>query len=512
MVDVAWAPQPGFQQRFLSCPPEVFELLGEGNRGGGKTDTLLMDFGQHVGQGFGPAWRGIIFRQTYKQLQDLIAKSEKWFPQIFPRGSPHEAVYNRGEHYWKWRTGEVLFFRQFARESDYWNYHGHEYPFVAWEELCNWASDVGYKRMMSTCRSSHREVPRKYRATTNPYGPGHNWVKFRFRLPSWRGRIIKDAVDLDGRPEPWRCALFSSQSENKVLLEADPEYMNRILAGARNEAERRAWMEGSWDIVAGGMFDDVWDQQYNVLPRFEVPDGWRIDRSFDWGSARPFSVGWWAESDGGDLLLPDGRLIATVRGDLFRVNEWYGWNRRPNEGCNMLAVDIAKGIVERELLWGWRGHGPVPRVRPGPADTSIFNVENGSCIATDMAKQVRIGGRVYNGVHWTRADKSPGSRKNGWEQMRKMMKAVRGERVLGPDKQPVLLPNGEEQRLPRERPGLFVQAHCEHFLRTVPVLPRDDKDPDDVDTESEDHVGDETRYRVRKAGARVGSGSTVGLY
>src|SRR5690606_19051867 len=120
------------------------------------------------------------------------------------------------------------------------------------------------------------------------------------------------------------------QSENKVLLEADPEYMNRILAGARNEAERRAWMEGSWDIVAGGMFDDVWDQQYNVLPRFEVPDGWRIDRSFDWGSARPFSVGWWAESDGGDLLLPDGRLIATVRGDLFRVNEWYGWNRRPN--------------------------------------------------------------------------------------------------------------------------------------------------------------------------------------
>ena len=502
MTSVVWSPQLGFQRRFLTCPPEVFELLGEGNRGGGKTDTLLMDYAQHVGQGLGQAWRGIMFRQTYKQLQDLIAKSEKWFPQIFPKGSSNEATYNRGEHYWKWKSGEVLFFRQFARESDYWNYHGHEYPFVAWEELCNWADDGGYKRMMSTCRSSHKGVPRKYRATTNPYGPGHNWVKFRFRLPAWRGRIIRDAVDLENRPEPWRCALQSSQAENKIMLEADPDYMNRILAGARNEAERKAWMEGSWDIVAGGMFDDVWDPRHNVLPRFTPPLGWPIEKSFDWGSAKPFSVGWWTRADGSDLLLPDGRVLGTVRGDLIRFNEWYGWNRKPNEGCQMLAVDITRGIVERELQWGIRG-----RVRPGVADPAIFKVENGNCVATDMAKQVRVEGRLYNGVQWLRADNS---RKVGWEQMRAMMKQVRGQ-VMKREGQEILGADGTPIRLPREAPGLFVQAHCEHFQRTVPVLPRDDKDLDDVDSDAEDHVADETRYEVRHSGQRVGTGRTVGL-
>ena len=47
-----------------------------------------------------------------------------------------------------------------------------------------------------------------------------------------------------------------------------------------------------------------------------------------------------------------------------------------------------------------------------------------------------------------------------------------------------------------ERPGLFVFESCRHFLRTVPTLPRDAKDPDDVDTLAEDHIGDETRYRI----------------
>ena len=78
-----------------------------------------------------------------------------------------------------------------------------------------------------------------------------------------------------------------------------------------------------------------------------------------------------------------------------------------------------------------------------------------------------------------------------------------GQEILGADGTPI--------RLPREAPGLFVQAHCEHFQRTVPVLPRDDKDLDDVDSDAEDHVADETRYEVRHSGQRVGTGRTVGL-
>jgi hypothetical protein len=445
-----------------------------------------MDFGQFVGLGYGSAWKGILFRQTFPQLSDVISKTKKWFWKIWP-----QAKYNESQHFWHWPTGEMLLLRQFQRPDDYWNFHGHEYPWIGWEELCNWPDPTGYLRMMSTCRSSNPNVPRRYRSTTNPYGPGHNWVKFRFRLPGYRSIPILDSLDDDGKPEPPRVAIHGSIHENRLLLDADPDYIDRIRASARNEAERRAWLEGSWDIVAGGMFDDVWDEKVNVVAPFTIPSSWKIDRSFDWGSSKPFSVGWWAESDGSDVVMPDGSVRSTVRGDLFRIAEWYGWRGRPNEGLRLLATDIAKGIVDREVRWGIHG-----RVKPGPADSSIFDAENGNCIATDMAKPVRLDdGTHYKGVTWTKADKRPGSRKTGWEQMRKAFKNAK-----------------RPKHGPREEPGVFVFDTCQQFRRLIPVLPRSEKDQDDVDTDAEDHIGDETRYRVRFMNVKVGSGRTVGHY
>ncbi len=489
---VAWAPQAGSQEEFLSCP--LFECLYHGTRGPGKTDALLMAFAQYVGRGFGEAWRGVIFRETYPQLADVVAKSERWFRQIFPT-----ARFNRQRMAWEWETGEVLFFRHMRNPDDYWNYHGHEYPFIGWEELTNWPDDRCFKTMFSCCRSSSPEVPRMIRATTNPYGVGHNWVKERYRLHGswWKTTITTDSVDLDGKLEPARAAIHGHLSENKILLAADPNYAQTIAAAAQNKAMAKAWLNGSWDVVAGGMFDDVWQAAHNVVPRFEVPSSWRIDRAFDWGSSKPFSVGWYAQSDGSDLVFPDGRVRSTVRGDVFRIAEWYGWTGRANEGLRMLAVDVAKGIVERELLRGWRTPGVLAsRVKPGPADSSIFTVENGRSIGLDMEKPVRIDGQVFPGVKWTHADKRPGSRKAGWEQMRAMIRAA----------------HPLEGR-PREDPGFFVVGEDNaQFLRTVLSLPRDQKDLDDVDTDAEDHVADEVRYRVRATGAAVRQGRTSGTY
>lgn len=491
---VVWAPQPGSQERFLSCP--LFEVLIHGTRGGGKTDALLMDFAQHTGRGYGAAWRGILFRETYPQLADVQAKSERWFRQIFPN-----AEFNRAAMAWRWDTGETLFLRHMRQAADYWNYHGHEYPWIGWEELTNWADDSCYRAMFSCCRSSNADVPRKIRSTTNPYGVGHNWVKKRFRLEGrwWETVATFDSRDDQGALEPPRVAIHSHMNENAVLLAADPSYKQTIAASALNTTMAEAWGHGSWDLVAGGMFSDVWSQQWNNLPRFDVPQHWRIDRAFDWGSSRPFSVGWYAESDGSDLRLSNGRVMATVKGDLFRVREWYGFTGRANEGLRILAADVAEGIVERELLWGWRNMRQ-SRVRPGPADSAIFKVENGNCIATDMQKPVRIGGNVHAGVRWLPADKTSGSRKNGWELMRKRIKAA-APRLAG------------DRLLPREAPGLFVVGEeCPQFLRTVLSLPRDEKDLDDVDTDAEDHVADEVRYRVRATGLGVGSGKTTGFY
>jgi hypothetical protein len=305
-----------------------------------------------------------------------------------------------------------------------------------------------------------------------------------------RDQIIEEK-DEHGKPLAPRMAIHGHIKENIILLRSDPGYIDRLIASCRNEAERAAWVDGSWDIVAGGMFDDVWSRKIHVIKPFQIPTSWTITRSFDWGSSKPFSVGWWAESDGSDYVDALGQWVSSVRGDLFRIGEWYGSTGEPNEGLRMLAVDVAKGIIAREVEWGLHG-----RVEPGPADAAIYDVQNGACIADDMAKNLRLDdGREYEGPRFLAADKSPGSRKTGWEQMRKRFKGS------------LPSPNGV-----RENPGIFIFEQCVDFQRTVPVLPRDEKDMDDVNSEAEDHVADETRYRVRAVVRESGNGSVVGAF
>ena len=508
---VGWTPQPGSQEVFLGCT--VREVLYEGTRGGGKTDCLIQDFAQFTGPdkrtrkeieegvpqraGFGPEWRGILFRQTFPQLTDVIQKTRKWFPMMFPL-----ARFNEGKTTWTFEHGETLRLSYGKKEGDYWNYHGHQYPWLAFEELTTWADPGFFKKMFSCCRST--VVPAELlsiRSTTNPYGPGHNWVKHRYKLPIRADRIVDTIIKGDDHDEagkyipedqrePDRVAIHSYLDENKVLLSKDPHYKGNIRASARNPAELAAWLDGSWDIVAGGMFDDVWNAKKHIIKPFDIPNSWRVDRSFDWGSSRPFSVGWWAESDGSDVRLANGVWASTVRGDLFRIHEWYGWTGEPNQGLRLLAVDIAKGIIERELGWGIH-----ERVRPGPADSAIYAAENGVSIGIDMSKTVVVEGKQYSGVHWVPADKRSGSRKAGWELIRKYLGAA-------------VSVGGK----PRENPGLFVFDRCTQFRRTLPVLPRDnDRDPDDVDTTAEDHIADEVRYRVRFAGQKIGTARVKGI-
>jgi len=473
--NVAWTPQPGSQHAFLSCPNDVFEVLYEGTRGPGKTDAILMSFCRHVDQGYGADWRGVLFRRTYKQLADVVKKSKKWFPRFFPA-----ATYNSTERTWTFPDGEALILSYMERPDDYDNYHGHEYPFVAFEELTTWPTDECYKLMMSTCRSTRPGMPRMYRSTTNPYGVGHNWVKKRFGLPvpprDIIGRVIKDPETKERR-----VAIHGYLQENKILLHADPNYAAKIAMAARNEAEKKAWLEGSWDIIAGGMFDDVWVPAWHVLPNLhinDIPRGWTVSRSYDHGSSKPFSVGWWARSNGEPLRLGD-YYVGHVPGDMVRIAEWYGCTGKANDGLKMSSKEIARGILEREADMGLTG-----RVKPGPADSSIFsNYDGEKSVAGDMRKL---------GVRWLEADKSPGSRIQGWEQIRDMLKAA--------------LPDVNGYR---EHPGMYICARCTDFLRTVPVLPRDKKKIDDVDTESEDHIGDETRYQVRRKHTQTVSKSWV---
>lgn len=486
---IIWEPQPGSQEAFLSCPYE--EILYEGTRGPGKTDALIMKWAQEVGQGYGEAWRGIIFRKTYKQLSDVIAKSQKWFKQIFPF-----AKYNKGEHSWEMSTGEVLLFRYMDNPIDYWNYHGHEYPFIGWEELTNWADPGCYDSMKSCNRSSHPDpnMPRFYGGSCNPFGIGHHWVKSRFID---MGPPMKPVVENFTHPltqeviKMRRCYIHGDWRENRKLVDVDPLYIAKLMA-IKDENKRKAWLDGDWNITAGSILGAWYNAAVHEIEPFNIPAAWKIDRSFDYGSSKPFSVGWWAESDGSEILVgharqPSGRMGPVFkswpRGTLFRINEWYGCKEgEPNVGLEMLTSDIAKGIKEREasMLTG----GLIKtKPKPGPADSSIFDVLDGKSIAGEFQK---------NGVTWLPSNKGPGSRIGGWSLLRDLLAAALDRDEHG---------GATTRHTPMEEPGFFVFNTCRGWIRTVPTLPRDPDKPDDVDTKAEDHAGDETRYRIYKKAA-----------
>lgn len=487
------------------------ELLMEGERGGGKTITLVMCFCQYVGRGFGLSWRGVIFRKSYKALSDIIKQSKQWIPQFHP-----SAVFTANNNTWTFPDGEQLIFSQFKTVDDYWDWHGQELPFIGWEELTAWHNDECYTQMISCNRSSNPGVPKIIRATTNPYGPGRIWVKERWGLPEMRRKpqmIIGTWRDdpLTGErvkePDTYRLAVHFRYSENTVLNSADPGYISRVRASAStNVAMLKAWMDGDWEVDVGGMFDDIFERNYHVVKPFYLPRldgrgrGWKLNRAFDWGYSKPYSIGFYAQSDGSPFKDEFGRHVPTVNGDIFRVAEIYGWNGRPNQGAQQDAPEIAERIKEFELLNGVHG-----LVREGPADINIFSRDRGPAMIDDYRKK-KVG--------FLQASKDAGSRKRGWQMIRTRLQHAKppfkttGEFDDYGKPIPVLNCDGDKEWLPREQPGLFFfEGKNTHLMRTMLGCPRDETDPDDIDTEYEDHALDELRYRILAKSIEVKHGN-----
>jgi hypothetical protein len=305
---------------------------------------------------------------------------------------------------------------------------------------------------------------------SNPGGIGHNWVKATFIDIAEPQVIVKQPKEEGGMLRQYVPAKLS---DNPTLAVNDPDYADR-LSGLGSPELVRAMLDGDWNIVAGGALDDVWTPRV-IVPRFKIPHTWRVDRSFDWGSSHPFAVSWFAEADGTEATLDDGSKWGPPRGTLILCHEWYGASG-PNAGLKMSPRDVAKGIKEREtsLVAGEWMRSPLA----GPADNQISAVSQPGTptIADEMAKE---------GVRWATSDKAPGTRKIGLELLRSRI--------------------AEAGKDHPENPALYVMAHCRAAIAQLPVLPRDARNPDDVDTASEDHLYDAIRYRVLAAKRQVTS-------
>jgi len=516
--NVIWQYHEGTSQEF-ALSVIANDILYCGTRGPGKTDSQLMRFRSNVGLGYGSFWRGIIFDREYKNLDDLVTKSKRWF---YPLEDGAQFLSSKSDYKWVWPTGEELLFRSVARDDDYWAYHGHEYPFMGWNELTKYPTSSLYDKMYSINRSGfdpdkntprlkgdnyvaewnarypdgHYEgrpfksgdyetptgrplppIPLENFSTCNPLGPGHNWVKRRYIDVAPYFKVIDKPMTVFN-PKTKReelvirkqVTIFGNWRENPNL---DPQYIAGLM-NAASENERKAWLHGDWDIVAGGALDDVWKKGIHVLPRFKIPSTWMVDRALDWGSSHPFSYQLWAEANGEEATLPDGSKFCPPPGTLIQIGEIYGSKEiGTNTGLKWGAKKLAEEIVKYENMLikdGWISK----KVYAGPADNQISEVRE---ITTDSIEKILSD----NGIEFEKSDKSPGSRKIGLQLMRDRL----------------------ENSVSKEDAGLYFMDNCVASISTIPVLPRDSLKIDDVDTDAEDHAYDAARYRVLKGNNRL---------
>lgn len=442
MADIVWQPQPK-QAAFMARPE--YECLYGGAAGGGKSDALLAEALRQVHI---PHYRAIIFRKTYPQLSELIDRSRAIYSPAFPR-----ARYNQTEHCWTFPSGAKIYFGSMQYTKDRINYQGKRYDFIAFDELTHFTWDE-YSYMFSRNRPSGPGTRVYMRASTNPGGIGHGWVKDRFITVAPPLTPVVDAYEV---PDPSgkliqlsrrRIFVPSTVFDNQALLRNDPNYLANL--AMLPEAERNALLYGSWDSFDGQVFRE-WrndpqhydDQRWtHVIDPFPIPRHWRIYRGFDFGYAKPFAVGWFAVDE-------DGRI--------YHIKEYYGCNGTPNTGVKLNPIEIAAGIRQMEA------EDPMLKGKQiaGIADPSIFDESRGESVARMMQ-------RSPNFIYWQGGDNT----------------RLAGKMQF-------------HYRLTFDSDGLpmfQVFNTCKHFIRTIPTLVYDESKVEDINTDQEDHIYDMCRY------------------
>ena len=444
MGNVVWQPQPK-QAAFMARPE--YEALYGGAAGGGKSDALVIEALRQVGI---PYYKGLILRKTFPQLAELIDKSLNYYPRAYPK-----ARYNASAHTWTFPSGAKILFGSMQYTKDRTRYQGQAYDFIAFDELTHFTWDE-YSYLFSRNRPNGAGTRVYTRATANPGGVGHGWVKERFVTAGkpmttiWEDVTWRDPSGQEHRARQSRIFVPSSVFDNPALLNNDPDYVRRL--ASMPEAERKAMLYGDWDSFTGQVFtewrndpDHYADRLHtHVITPFRVPDGWTIWRSFDWGYSRPFSVGWYAVDH-------DRRM--------YRIRELYGCTGTPNTGVQWEPAHVAREIrrieAEDPNLRGRKIYGVGdPAIWPSDGTESIGALMGRERVFFEKGDHNRIAGKMQ--VHHRLAFDGDGL------------------------------------------PMLYVFTTCRHFIRTVPNLVYDETDVEDIDTDGEDHIYDELRYVCMK--------------
>jgi len=422
--NVIWKPH---KKQALALRLSAFELLFGGAAGGGKSDFLLMDFYAGVNK-YAKNWRGILFRRTYAELEELLKRAHEIYVQLGGKFTDKNKTFT-------FPNGAFIKFRYLEHDKDVLNYQGHQYTWIGFDELGNYPTDFAWRYMITRCRSA-AGVPCYMRGTANPGGVGHAWIKARF-IDNFEPFKTHRTVESSGFPIT-RCFIPSQLEDNPALMENDPDYGNRLKLLPQHLY--RALRNGDWDVFAGQVFSEFRRALHVVKPFALEPGAWKKFYSFDWGYAKPFSLGKWG---------------VNAQGRMVRYGEWYG--------CTADAMDVGIKMGSGEL----------------------------SAKIWEMALLEGVTEMVADSAMWNKTDDNPSMAEIFEEAGFKMIKADK-DRINGLSAVHQYLGTKAEDG----RPMMLIFDHCVDFVRTIPVLTPDPSNPEDVDTKLEDHIYDETRYAV----------------
>ena len=433
--NVIFQPNKGPQTDFLAAGER--EVLYGGSAGGGKSYAMLADPLRYMGH---PSFSGLLLRHTTEELRELIFKSQELYPKIW-KG----IKWSERKMQWLAPSGARLWLSYLDRDDDVLRYQGLAFSWIGFDELTQWATPFAWNYMRSRLRSVSHDLPVYMRATTNPGGRGHGWVKKMFIDPAPAGKSF-EAQDIEtgevlrypeGHSKAGK-ALFKRRfiparlMDNPYLAEqGDYEAMLLSLP----EQQRRQLLEGDWDIKEGAAFTEF-NRDIHVVEPYTIPNNWVKFRACDYGYGSKSAVLWIAVSPSEQLVVYRELYVSKV-----------------------LATDLADMVLELEINDG--------NIRYGVLDSSLWHKRGDT--GPSLAEQM-----ITRGCRWRPSDRSKGSRVAGKNEIHRRLQVDDFT----------------------EEPRLVFFNTCTHTISQLPAIPLDKKNSEDVDTTSEDHLYDALRYGI----------------
>lgn len=355
---VLWEPHEGPQTAFLQAGE--FEVLYGGAAGGGKSDACLFGGLRYVDR---PDYKAVFIRRTYPELAEMIDRSFV-FKQL-------GASWNATDKRWTFPSGAVYEFKYFERWEHHTNFQGHQYQYIAWDELGTCPEERFWVFLRSRCRSPRDKTIRPQMvASANPGGAGHAWVKRR-----WVDKCGIDGSTVYVDPDTGLTRRFipARLSDNPTLMENDPQYI-RLLQSLPDVLQKQL-LEGDWGAAVGLALGEL-ERSVHLIgpddPRYQINSWGRFYGAFDWGYAHPASFGIFEERPGKQIVLVDSLSL---------------WRKTP--------LEIAERVEDKLWELGQEvGHGDQPlKLGMVHASRDCFNVHKarGEDIAT-IAEHFRNAG------------------------------------------------------------------------------------------------------------------------